>query len=105
MIVFLRTARGRWRSLSLFSLILFIFEQLHLYLLWCLVFMIFLFFFILLAKCFFCILHVYLGVLYVLMISRLLVKKKNKKNEEGMLSATMSYKRMESLLTQCVPYT
>jgi len=60
----LRTARKRWRSLSLFSPILFIFGQLQLYLLLYLVFKIFLLFFLLLARCFSCILPMYLGTLY-----------------------------------------
>jgi uncharacterized membrane protein len=60
----LRTTRKRWRSLSLFSPILFIFGQLQLYLLLSLVFMIFLLFFLLLVRCFSCILSMYLGMLY-----------------------------------------
>jgi hypothetical protein len=60
MIEVLRTAKGRWWSLSLSFSIIFTFGYLCLFILICLVFMIFLFFF-LLIRCFSCILLVYLS--------------------------------------------
>jgi hypothetical protein len=77
--IFFRTTRECWRSLSLFSSMLFIIGQLHLYLLSCLVFMIFLFFSLLLVRCFSYILPMYLTTwlcFVLLMISGLLIKKK-----------------------------
>jgi hypothetical protein len=59
-----RTKRRQWWSLSLSSSILFTFGQLCLSILICLVFMIFLIFFLFLARCFSCILPLYLSCVF-----------------------------------------
>jgi len=73
MIEVLRTVIGLRRTLNLYFSTSCIFEQLLLFLLWCLVIMIFLFF--LLLGDFLCILCVCLGRITLLMISQILIKK------------------------------
>jgi hypothetical protein len=78
----LRTSKGHWKRLSLYSSKLCIFRPLLMFLISRLVIVIFLFFLLILARCFFlytsCVLLVYLGSPYAFNdICQLLAGKKN----------------------------
>jgi len=77
MIEVLRTARGRLVEIKLFYSILFTFGQLRLTILICFIFMIFFLSFVFLARCFSCILPIYLGCAFCTFTDILIIYQKS----------------------------